>query len=448
MSEDLGKPIISSHSSFIWKLYGGVARVAEIAAPLFRLFGKELIYPLPDIQQGKIDILFHAVSVGEVKLISPLVEELSKTFKCAIQIGTDTGLEFAKKLFPKLPVWRYKLDLPSSLKRIKIINPKLIVAAESEIWPLLMLEAEKLKIPYVLVSARITERALCRWRVATIFKAVRQIFSIPTILAKDLEDAYSFRELGANKIAVVGNLKFSFVKNKTRSQSDRNFKPNLPVISIISTHDSEEKLIVKSILEVAPSPLPKLIIIPRHPERARAVQGELQKLGLNIPLLSRLEDAELKEAHTLVNFVKRNNAIIVDKIGLVKEALQLSDLALVGGSFTPIGGHNFLEPLEFAVPTITGPFLSNFKDVLQEVQFLTSKLSLKPKPLIVTDEAELGNTIKFVMATLSSFKKSALKLSQNLYMIDKTSTYIAILRKLLSQISPQAESLYKRGEVN
>ncbi|MFN3406650.1 MAG: 3-deoxy-D-manno-octulosonic acid transferase [Caldimicrobium sp.] len=308
-------------------------------------------------------IWVHAVSLGEVLAIAPLVEELSKKYNIILTTITDTGREVALKRFKPsyIKVFYLPFDYPFLIKRfIRKTKAKALLLTETELWPNLILTASIL-IPLGLINGRLSQKSFKRYKWIKIF--LKELFNRFVFFAVQEEEyGKRFKALGASseKIKVVGNLKFD-LSIPAVSFKELEVLPR-PIIIAGSTHHPEEELILKIFKESVKRGT--LILVPRHPERFELVE----KLILSI-----IEEGEIylrysKLKATSVAMKSSKVIVLFDVMGKLSSLYRICDLAIIGGSFIPHGGQNPLEALYWKKPVIIGPHSENFPFVSELVK--------------------------------------------------------------------------------
>jgi 3-deoxy-D-manno-octulosonic-acid transferase len=305
----------------------------------------------------------HAVSVGEVNAAVPLIEALMRTYPDApmvVTTVTPTGSERVQKLFGERVFHVYlPYDLPASVKRfLDRIRPRFAVIMETEIWPNLFITCRERSIPIVVTNARLSERSLRGYGPVRPL-ARRAIRCASFVAAQSPLDAERLRMLGAavTRLAVIGNLKFDMPVPASLAGIGADLRNAWgkcrPVWIAASTHEGEEMPVLKAhsaVLQRFPDAL--LLIAPRHPERFKPVVGACRSLGFTTRVRS--EDVTADE---------RCQCFVVDTMGELLHFYAASDIAFVGGSLEPIGGHNLLEPAALGKPVIVGPHTFNTEEV-------------------------------------------------------------------------------------
>ncbi len=316
---------------------------------------------------GKARIWIHAVSVGETLSAVPLVRFLRRSLPAAeflFSTVTITGQETAKKVLGGVTDARFyfPFDLPGiSRKFLDRIRPDVVVILETEIWPNFLAECLNREIPAVILNGRISERSLRGYRrLRSLFSRVLGCFS--AITTQTEEDARRFLALGADPatVAVTGNMKFDV----DPPSSDRS-----PLHSLMlgekragtlwfvagSTHEGEEGAVLRAFGAArGANDSVKLLLAPRHPERFGAVEELCRREGWETARMTRLAEDPGAGVPPVV---------LLDTVGELLSAYAAADIAFVGGSLVPKGGHNILEPALFGVPTLVGPHMQNFREI-------------------------------------------------------------------------------------
>jgi 3-deoxy-D-manno-octulosonic-acid transferase len=316
----------------------------------------------------KIDscIWVHAVSVGEVQAAVPLINSLLLSFpnqKLVVTTVTPTGAARVAALFGENVQHCYiPFEFPNAIRSFfDSIRPRAAMIMETEIWPNLYRGCGIRDIPLILVSARISPRSVPGYR--RLMPLIKETLSHGIIIAAQTQvDADRFLELGANPLRtwVTGNIKFDVELDPQiagRGELLRNaLFGERPVWIAASTHDGEEQLVLaahRAILESHPELL--LVLVPRHPERFGGVRDLVEKQAFNV--VSRTAGQPCNES---------TEVFLLDTMGEVPLFYAASDIAFVGGSLIPVGGHNLLEPAAQGLPIITGPHLFNAQEIAED----------------------------------------------------------------------------------
>jgi 3-deoxy-D-manno-octulosonic-acid transferase len=315
--------------------------------------------------QGGRSIWVHAVSVGEVLAVSQLVHNLRVEFprhRILVSTTTDTGQNLASRRFGAESVFYFPLDFAFAMREyFRELHPELVVVAETEFWPNFLRLAKESGVQVAVVNARISDRSLPgyrRWK--RILSPVLRNVSV--FVAQSSADARRLVEIGApeDRVIVAGNLKFDAVLPPEPPIVEQ-LKLALekseagPVLVCGSTVEGEELLLAdafKRVLVQFPSAV--MLLAPRHPERFARVVTLLQESNVKFWSRTRWDDSPLN-----------GGVLLIDSIGELTNLYSLGDLAIVGGSFVPIGGHNIVEPAQHGVPIIVGPHTENFRDIVE-----------------------------------------------------------------------------------
>ncbi|HEX4300115.1 MAG TPA: 3-deoxy-D-manno-octulosonic acid transferase [Gammaproteobacteria bacterium] len=323
----------------------------------------------PFLQPG-VAIWVHGASVGEVRAAAPLVQTLHRKFPerpILVTTFTATGRRHARQLFgDKVMVSFLPYDLPFFVSRfLDTTKPAVAVIMETEIWPNLYAACGKRRIPTLLISARMSERAFRRYsdfKFASITRgALRRLTGIA---AQTEADAARFRALGApeERLSLMGNLKFDVQTGPDLQAAGQTLRQKLfgsaGVLVAGSTREGEEPILLEAFRKVlASQPNSVLVLAPRHPERANAVCTAIGAAGFGFRRLSAGEAP-----------IRAGEVLLVDVLGQLMKFFAAGDVAFVGGSLVPVGGHNLLEPAAVGLPVLAGPHLENVKDVAQMLQ--------------------------------------------------------------------------------
>jgi 3-deoxy-D-manno-octulosonic-acid transferase len=308
-------------------------------------------------------IWLHAVSLGEMSAAAPLVRALSALYPenpLVLTTATPTGRARARSLFGDAVEVRFlPYDTPGAVARfLDRIRPRLAIIMETELWPNLFTECERRGVPLVLASARLSAKSVSRYR--RLGNLFRGIFSASSLIAaQTLEDAERFLAIGAQsaRTRVIGNIKFDLELGAGVIDQGRALRSSFgsarPTWIAGSTHAGEEEIVLAAHQELrADRADALLLLVPRHPDRFRAVADLLRSRGLRF---TRRSSGVLPDLSTQV--------VLVDSVGELAALYASADVAFVGGSLVPIGGHNLLEPAALGVPVLTGPSHSNGRDI-------------------------------------------------------------------------------------
>jgi 3-deoxy-D-manno-octulosonic-acid transferase len=372
--------LISSLYSFLYSVALAVGMVASLPYWLFQMVrhGKyrkglterlgrvPMRLRLPGQQESVIWV--HAVSVGEVFAVAGLVEELQRRFpqhRIFISTTTDTGQALARQRFGEASVFYFPMDFAFAVRPyLRALRPEMVVIAETEFWPNVMRLAHASGARIAVVNARISDRSWPRYRR---FRGLlrRLLANVDLFLAQTQEDAARLQDIGANpeRVRVTGNLKFdiplpdppAIVESLRRSIAAAGAGP---VLVCGSTVEGEESLLLKAFENLLVQyPQAVMILAARHPERFGAVAALLERMSVRFCRRSLWDGEPLT-----------GGVLLLDTIGELAALYALADIAFVGGSLVPRGGHNIIEPAQHGVATVVGNHTENFRDIVSLFQ--------------------------------------------------------------------------------
>lgn len=337
-----------------------------IKAPEYRLRWKERLAIYSQKHSNHV-IWIHAVSLGEVEAVIPLVKMLQQRLEkhsFLITTTTPTGSARVKSAFADQVDHVYlPYDIPIVVNKfLTHFNPKIAIFMEKEIWPNIYAQCATYNIPLLIINARLSARSAKGYKkISALIKPA--LTHVNTIAAQTSDDKQRFIELGASadKVINTGNIKFDVVIDDQLIQQAKLLKkqlfPNRFVWIIASTHEGEESVffnVYPKLKQLIPELL--LMIVPRHPERFNSVYKMAQTKQLTTIKRS---SGKVCDSHT--------DVYIADTMGELKQLYGTADLSFVGGSFVPVGGHNILEPGAMQVPVSFGPNMVNFKQIASDV---------------------------------------------------------------------------------
>ena len=336
-------------------------------------------------------ICIHAVSVGEVLSAGPLIKRLRVAFpgtRFLVTTVTPTGAEMVStRLNPEIAHAYFPYDLPWAVRSfLARVRPCMVVVMETEIWPNFYAACRRANIPLVMVNARISPGSFSGYtRFARL--TADALGTVTFVAAQTQIDADRFRRLGvpAAKLGVFGNLKFDIHISRSVSEQGqalrRAFSNDRLIWTAASTHEGEETILLhafKSVRRAFPQCL--LLLAPRHPERFGHVAELCNAAGF--ALIRRSENRPPTSACTV---------FLLDSLDELPPYYACSDVAFVGGSLVPAGGHNLLEPASLGVPLLTGPHTYNFTEVM-------SLLAQANAVYVVADAEEIAARVMELLA--------------------------------------------------
>jgi len=318
--------------------------------------------------RGGPTIWVHAVSVGEVMAVSQLIAQLGRrlsAYRIVLSTTTDTGQRLARKHLSPENVFYCPMDFGFAIRPyLRLLRPKLVVIAETELWPNLLRLAHASGARVAIVNARISDRS---WPGYRRFRCLlERIFrSVDLVLAQTEEDARRLARLGAPpaNLHTTGNMKFDvpapalppIVESLRKAFGESGATP---ILVCGSTVAEEEPLLLRAFENILASyPRAVMILAPRHPERFGEVSRLLEQLGI------RFMKRSLWAGEAVVGGV-----LLVDTIGELAALYSLADIAFVGGSLVPRGGHNIIEPAQHGVAIMVGPHTDDFRDIVRLFQ--------------------------------------------------------------------------------
>ena len=355
-------------------------------------------------------IWLHAVSIGEVITVVPLVKSLLKSYPHYFLMITTTtpagALQIRKNFKDDVHHVYLPYDLPGSVNRfLTRIRPRLAILIETELWPNLLHYTHKRNIPILLANARLSERSFRGYqKIASI--AGKMLRQISCVAAQSPMDGDYFVRLGLPKdrLLITGNIKFDLNLPLSLIHEGKLLRKSWGehlILITASTHEREETFILETFrrLRIAFSNA-LLILVPRHPSRFPKVARLCESAGFSIVRRS------LQQLPT-----KKTDIILGDTIGELCLLYAASDVAFVGGSLVPVGGHNLIEPAAIRLPIITGSHLQNFVSM--------SKLLKKEKALVIVKDSE---SFYHAVARLFKNPKERSALGERAYQVSISNT--------------------------
>jgi 3-deoxy-D-manno-octulosonic-acid transferase len=311
-------------------------------------------------------IWFHAVSVGEAEALFPLVRQIQQQFpdqKILITTTTPTGSARVKAAMPSVEHVYLPYDISFAVNRfMRCFKPKLAVFMETEIWPNLFSVCGKNKIPLYIINARLSEKSASGYRKIPGL-VTSTLAHVKLIATQTREDAVRFISVGARpeSVQTLGNLKFDIdVSDEIIRQGLQlkvEFFGGRYVWIIASTHKDEEIIFLEIYIKLKQQiPELLLVIVPRHPERFDDVKRLCEQCRLAVVM--RTSGQACRQS---------TDVYLVDTMGELKMFYTAADVAFVGGSMVPVGGHNLLEAAAVGTPVLFGPFMANFKEIAEGV---------------------------------------------------------------------------------
>lgn len=339
----------------------------------------------------KVDFVIHAVSLGEVRAVIPLVKRLLQdypTISILFTSTTLTGSDQIKRSFKKellngrLNHTYLPLDFgPSVANFLRQSSPRAILIMETEIWPNLIFQAKKRNIPFLIISACLSDRSYRRYQ--KINRTINALLSDVEVFAQTDEDVLRFEVLGVQSAIRMGNIKYDLIVPEVvferLSVLNARKAPSSCYWICASTHEDEEEVMIEAFIKARKkAPHLKMILAPRHPERFQEVKSLLDEyVDAHDFLLSVRSEGELTDLNA------KADIWLIDTLGELLLFYAFADITTVGGSFVPIGGHNILEPAYFSKPIVVGPHMEENREIL--LQFLENNALIQTQGDLLED---------------------------------------------------------------
>lgn len=355
----LALALVVSAPYYLWKGRG--------SGRYLRTLGERLAGPPAALATGEPSIWIHAVSVGEVLVARGLVEALKARFparRVIVSTTTATGNAIARQALAADGVFFNPLDLRFSVRRaLAALNPSLLVLVETEIWPNLIHEAHRRGTRIAVANGRLSPRSFPRYRRVRPLLA-RVLAEVDVFLMQGEAHAERARRIGApaDRVRVTGNLKYDAPGPAAGDASKAmavllGGDARAPLWVAGSTMPGEEEPVLRAFATVrGAAPALRLLIAPRHPERAAEVTALVQRAGYRVARRSAL-GAEAWAA---------GDVLVLDTMGELAHAYPYATVVFVGGSLVPSGGHNVLEPARDGRAVVVGPHMENFQEIADE----------------------------------------------------------------------------------
>jgi 3-deoxy-D-manno-octulosonic-acid transferase len=362
-----------------------------------------------------------------VLAVSGLVEEMRRIlphYRVLISTTTDTGQALARKRFGEENVFYFPLDFAFAIRPyLRMLNPELVVLAETEFWPNFLHQAHAGGSRIAVVNARISDRSWPSYRRYR-WALRRMLAHVDKFLAQSENDRARLVSIGAEsaRVRVTGNLKFDvnlpspppLVESLRRSLRAEGAGP---VLVCGSTVEGEEPVLLKAFENVrVEHPRAVMILAPRHPQRFDEVAILVQQLGLPFCRRSRWSGEALA-----------GTVLLLDSIGELAALYALADVAFVGGSLVPRGGHNIIEPAQHGVAIVVGNHTENFRDIVALFQSRDAVRIVSPAELPLTlmqllnddvDRRALGRRAEETMRSQTGATSRTLEALMNLLNAD------------------------------
>lgn len=345
---------------------------------------------LPQDPGGSPTVWVHSVSVGETLASAPFIRSLKAELPEAsivLSTVTLTGQETARKSLGDIAasICFFPFDLPFVCRHfLDRVKPDAVVILETEIWPNFLAECAGRGIPVAILNGRISERSFSGYRrFGTLFRKV--LGNVSAVAAQTAVDAKRYSELRGSERGVfaTGNMKYDMASPPEGTGLEKIILParvdEARLFVAGSTHEGEEAAVLKA-FAVAKRSFPGLLLVlaPRHPERIDRVERLCAEAGFRAVRRTAAAPGDFGNGKCPV--------LLLDTVGELAGAYANADLAFVGGSLVPVGGHNILEPAYYGVPILTGPHMDNFRE-------MDSSFRNAGAIVTIASEGEFGETL-------------------------------------------------------
>ena len=350
----------------------------------------------PPPARARTRLWVHAVSVGEVNSIRPLIDALNlKSSQLCVSTTTETGQRLARRLFrDRARVFYFPLDWPWLCRRyLQSLSPAAVLVVETEIWPGFIAAARELDVPVVLVNGRISDRSFARYR--RFRRSLRPFLrQLDRLCMQSVQDRDRIVELGsaASRTSSVGNLKYDYKLGPDAGPAAltrriRSLFGADPIWVCGSTREGEEEQLLDAFHETRREfPDLRMLLAPRHPRRSDEISSLLQQRGL-----VHLKRSSLNGSRD-AGSSGRPEVLVLDTIGELARLYELARVVFVGGSLVAWGGHNIIEAAHFGKPILVGPHMHNFREMART--FLEGGAVLQ-----VRDSRELARRLRELLGS-------------------------------------------------
>lgn len=328
-------------------------------------------------------VWIHAVSLGEIRAAQPLITALLQQGHTILLTHlTYTGRAEGERMFSqeiadgRLYQQWLPYDFPGACKRfIRHYQPAIAVMIEREVWPNLMYAASKARLPVVLASARFSDRSLRQsLRIGSMMRVAYSRFT--EIYAQTLHDAQRLEQAGGHAVRVSGNFKFDVQLSEPQVKRGRGFAQEVGrrVVLVASTREGEDEMFIPELtrqirkeqqMDLDPTQRTLFYLIPRHPQRFESAYNLLNAQGLTICRRTDLLEAG-DGCSSAVAMCRSADIVLGDSLGEMPWYYAQAQVAIVAGSFAPLGGQNFIEACALGVPVIVGPHTRNFEQAVAD----------------------------------------------------------------------------------
>lgn len=329
--------------------------------PLYAQFIAERFGDYSDVKtqlasQLKPLVWVHAVSLGETRAVAVLIEELRSLIpgmRLLLTHGTATGRAQGLTMLRDgdVQVWQPWDTKAATLSFVRQFRPRIGLLVETEIWPNLIASCKSEQVPLCLVNARLSEKSLQK-ALRLSWLAIPAYSSLKTVWVQSNSDADRLKMLGANVDGVIGNFKFDTTPEERMLSLGKSWRTGRQIVLFASSREGEEQALLDLLLanrSLVSSV--QWLIVPRHPQRFDEVHGLFERAGFKVSRRSHWGD-----------FPRDADVWLGDSLGEMVAYYALADVALLGGSFEPLGGQNLIEAAACTCPVVMGPHTFNFAE--------------------------------------------------------------------------------------
>jgi 3-deoxy-D-manno-octulosonic-acid transferase len=316
----------------------------------------------------------HAVSVGEVRSLTNLLQRLKETYKgteIVLTVTTPSGYRCAKQLYTDITVLNAPMDFSFTIRRfIKKINPQVLILNELEIWPNWVTITHKKKIPILLINGRMSEHAFRRYKKTNFFlQYFFKKIDHYLLQAELYRERFTELKIPEEKITVCGNIKadqaFDSIERLRPRGEILDYLGVTPdsrqIVTLASSHPTDEELVIPAIPRTSDDFF--FIIVPRHLDRVGEIEKRLLKHGVNFTTWSKRKKAG-SNTNSTGKTGDNKDVLLFDQMGYLYNVLKISDIVFMGGTLTSkIGGHNLYEPAALGKCIMGGPHYNNFPEI-------------------------------------------------------------------------------------
>ncbi len=350
-------------------------------------------------------IWIHAVSLGETRAAAVLIEILRERLpgmKLLLTHGTATGREEGQKLLRDgdVQVWQAWDTVAATERFVQNFKPHIGIMMETELWPNMAAACEKFGVPLVMANARMSEKTYLKtlkfaWLARPAYKSLKAVWP------QSADDANRFEKLGAPVAGIFGNLKFDAPVDMLQLTKGKNWKSAIRrhVMMFASSREGEELQLLQYLQNIKSSlTMVQWLIVPRHPQRFADVEALIKHYGFNVS--KRMDWLEQPMASNDNKTIWLGNSL-----GEMAFYYGMSDVALLGGSFEPLGGQNLIEAAACGCPVVMGPSTFNFAQAAEHA--VTSRAAFQCQDL--TQAVNLVNSLIEDPEALKNAQSAALK---------------------------------------